>query len=79
MHKTATITWIVLLVLTLASALFSKLESKYIILVILILAALKFLGIAFQFMEMKKAHVFWKTLIIGFLALFVIILLIIVK
>ncbi|MDO5979301.1 cytochrome C oxidase subunit IV family protein [Flavivirga spongiicola] len=78
MHKTAAITWIVLLVLTLASALFSKLESKYVILVILILAALKFLGIVFQFMEMKKAHVFWKVLIIGFLVLFVIALLIMV-
>ena len=78
MHKTAAITWIVLLVLTLASALFSKLESKYIILVILILAALKFLGIVFQFMEMKMAHVFWKALIIGFLAFFVMMILAIV-
>ena len=78
MYKTAAITWIILLVLTLASALFSKLESKYIIFIILILAMLKFLGIAFQFMEMKKAHVFWKVLIIGFLVLFVIALLIIV-
>lgn len=78
MHKTATITWIVLLVLTLAAALFSKLESHYIILIILSLAALKFLGITFQFMEMKKAHIFWKVIIIGFLALFVLALLIIV-
>ena len=78
MHKTATITWIVLLVLTLAAALFSKLGSHYITLVILSLAALKFLGITFQFMEMKKAHIFWKVIIIGFLALFVIALLIIV-
>ena len=38
MQKTATITWIVLLVLTLAAALFSKLESHYIILIILSLA-----------------------------------------
>tara|TARA_R110002072_G_scaffold51509_2_gene138219 strand:+ start:980 stop:1213 length:234 start_codon:yes stop_codon:yes gene_type:complete len=70
MKNTATITWIILIVLTLVSALISKLEGAYIVLMILILAVLKFLGIAFQFMEMKKAHVFWKTLIIGFIFLF---------
>ena len=77
MHKTATITWIILLVLTITSALFSRLENDYIILVILILASLKFLGITFQFMEMKKAHILWKALIIGFLALFVLMFLVI--
>ncbi|AUP79004.1 cytochrome C oxidase subunit IV family protein [Flavivirga eckloniae] len=73
MYKTATITWIVLLALTLISALFSKLESNYIGLIILMLAALKFLGIAFQFMEMKKSHSLWKVLIIGFILLFCVI------
>lgn len=70
MNKTATITWIILIVLTITSALVSKLESKYVVLIILILSTLKFFGIAFQFMEIKKAHVFWKTLIIGFVFLF---------
>ena len=70
MKNTATITWIILIVLTITSALVSKLESKYIVLIILILSALKFFGIAFQFMEIKKAHVFWKTIIIGFVFLF---------
>ena len=70
MKNTATITWIILIVLTITSALVSKLESKYIVLIILILSALKFFGIAFQFMEIKKAHVFWKTIIIGFIFLF---------
>lgn len=70
MKNTATITWIILLVLTITSALVSKLESKYVVFIILILSALKFFGIAFQFMEIKKAHVFWKIIIIGFILLF---------
>ena len=70
MKNTATTTWIILLVLTITSALISKLEGKYIVLVILILSALKFIGIAFQFMEIKKAHLFWKTIMIGFIFLF---------
>ena len=70
MKNTATITWIVLIVLTISSALVSKLENKYVVFIILILAALKFFGIAFQFMEIKNAHVFWKTVIIGFIFLF---------
>lgn len=70
MNKIATITWIILIVLTITSALVSKLETKYVVLIILILSALKFFGIAFQFMEIKKAHVFWKTLIIGFILFF---------
>jgi len=69
MKNTATITWLILLMLTIASALFSDLDSKYAVLFILILSALKFFGIAFQFMEIKKAHVFWKTIIIGFIFL----------
>lgn len=72
MKNTATLTWIILIVLTITSALVSNLESKYVVFIILILSALKFFGIAFQFMEMKKAHVFWKTLIIGFIFLFAI-------
>ncbi len=57
--------------LTIASALLSKLNPPYVALIILILAALKFIGISFQFMEMKKANPFWKGMILGFLLLFV--------
>ncbi|WNH14257.1 cytochrome C oxidase subunit IV family protein [Thalassobellus suaedae] len=70
MKNTATLTWVILIMLTITSALISKLESKYIVLTILILSALKFLGIAFQFMELKKANAFWKGIIIGFVVLF---------
>ena len=78
MNKSATITWIILIVLTITSALVSKLESKYVALIILIFSALKFFGIAFQFMELKKAHPFWKVSIIGFIIIFAVILLIII-
>ncbi len=47
MHKSAILTWTILITLTIASALISKLDGAYIALIILILAALKFLGIAF--------------------------------
>lgn len=70
MKNRTTITWIILIVLTITSAWVSNLESKYVVRIILILSALKFFGIAFQFMEIKKAHIFWKTLIIGFIFIF---------
>ena len=70
MKNTATLTWIILIVLTITSALASKFENVYVVFIILILSALKFIGIAFQFMEIKKAHVFWKTIIIGFVFVF---------
>ena len=70
MKNKATLTWIILIVLTITSALLSRIENKYIVFSILILAALKFLAVAFQFMEIKKAHVFWKAIIISFILLF---------
>ena len=75
MKKNTTITWVILIILTIASALISKLESTYIVLIILILSALKFFGIAFQFMELKKAHPFWKGMIMGFIIIFATVLL----
>ena len=67
MNKSTTITWILLIILTIASALVSNIDGKYIVLLILFFAVLKFIGITFQFMEIKKAHVFWKVIILGFL------------
>jgi len=71
MKLNTTITWTLLIVLTIASALVSKMDSTYVVLIILLFSSVKFLGIAFQFMELKKAHVFWKGMIIGFLMIFV--------
>jgi hypothetical protein len=75
MHKTNTITYIILIALTIASALLSKLDTTYVAILILLLAVIKFIGISFQFMELKKAHPFWKGAILGFLILFTVIIL----
>ena len=77
MNKTFTLTWIILVGLALASAGFSIIESTYAIHLIMILAMLKFLGIAFQFMELKKAHALWKVLLCIFLFAFIAVILIV--
>ena len=71
MNKSAIITWLLLLVLTIVSALISEVDSKFIVVLIMGLAALKFIGVAFQFMELKKAHTFWKVILISFLFIFI--------
>jgi len=40
----------------------------------MVLAALKFLLVAFQFMELKKAHSFWKISLILTLGLLVVLI-----
>jgi len=78
MNKTSIITWVILIVLTIASALLSGIQSKYTVLLIMIISALKFIGVAFQFMELKKAHTFWRTLLVSFLAIYTMLILIII-
>ena len=70
MTKQNIITWILLLVLTVIAGLVSSTSLTYVIPLILLLAVLKFIGVAFNFMEMKKANVFWKVLLIGYLVVF---------
>lgn len=77
--KKSTLTWIGLLILTAVSALLSLLDGTYVIWGILCLAALKFIGVAFNFMELRKAHVFWKTATFLFLILFVAIVLYLIQ
>jgi len=67
--------WLILIVLTVISALFSD-KYKNGAIVILVLSALKFIGVSFYFMEIKKAHIIWKASVVTFvLILFVIIIL----
>lgn len=63
-------TWLLLLVLTVIAGLVSSTNIAYTVPLILVLAAFKFMGVAFSFMEMKKANLFWKVLIVSFLAIF---------
>ena len=68
MKKTYNYTWIALIVLTVASALITNFEMAYAVVFILFLAFLKFIGVAYNFMELNKANVFWKVLLVVFLA-----------
>lgn len=70
MEKKAIITWIILLILTIVSGIISTQSYTFIPIIILLFAAFKFLGVAFDFMELKKANTLWKVLLIGFLVLF---------
>lgn len=70
MEKKTIYTWIALLVLTLISGVISTQTSNFIPFIIILLATFKFIGVAFDFMELRKANVFWKVLVISFLALF---------
>jgi len=57
------LTYLLLIVFTLFTALVSYLGAeggKLIAFTIMALGGIKFLLVAFQFMELKEAHVFWK-------------------
>ena len=71
MTKQNIITWVLLMILTVIASLVSSANSVYIIPLILLLAVLKFMGVAFNFMELKKANIFWKVIVTAFLILFV--------
>jgi len=58
---------IALIILTIVTAYFSL---KNVIFIILLLAFIKFILVTFYFMELKKAHSFWKVSIVLFLSLF---------
>ena len=75
MTKQNIITWIILLFLTVVAGLVSSVSLTYIIPLILLLAVLKFIGVAFNFMEMKKANVFWKIILVGYLVVFCVVIL----
>lgn len=62
----------ILILFTVLTALLSKYfyDFNYILFVILILSCIKFLLVAFNFMELKKAHIFWKISLSTYLILF---------
>lgn len=59
MKNKNTIVWLLLMIFTVFSVFISG--KKYAILFLLLLAIIKIFLVAFQFMELKKAHAFWKT------------------
>ena len=70
MTKQNIITWAILMVLTVSAGLGSRTSITYVAPIIILIAAIKFIAVAFNFMEMKKANSFWKVLIIGYLIAF---------
>jgi Na+/glutamate symporter len=70
MNKTLTWTFGLLALLTLAALLVSNLaiEPSTKKPLMLLLFSSKFLLVAFQFMELKKAHVAWRAAIVAVLA-----------
>jgi len=72
-------TLILLIVLTIITGLVSENfpELKIVNTLIMVLSGFKFILVAFQFMELKKANVFWKALLLSFLVLFVSVILIV--
>jgi hypothetical protein len=59
-------TWVLLILLTTASYLFSERNGAITVLVMLLLFTVVKIGlVAFQFMELKKAHVAW-IMMLGF-------------
>ena len=70
MKKQNIITWIILLVLTVAAGLISGFSYVYTSIFILLFSTLKFVGVAFNFMEMRKANQVWQVLLIAYLIIF---------
>jgi hypothetical protein len=77
--KGITITLGGVLMLTLISVVFSNYANDYMVFGIMAFAALKFVGISFYFMELKKAHSFWKVGVLLFLVLFIVMVLFLTK
>lgn len=73
MKKTLNFSFGLLILLTLTTALISNASkfTEYAIGLIMAISAIKFLLVAFQFMEMKKAHSFWKFSLLFTLVLIV--------
>ncbi len=73
MKLTNKTTIVFLYILTLLSSLVSiyLYGWKGFAVLILLLSGIKFLLVTFQFMEMKKAHSFWKSMIFLYLGLYI--------
>ena len=62
----------ILLVLTIITAFLTEYSvQKMVAVAILALSGIKFLLVAFHFMELKKANVFWKVTLVFFLMLLI--------
>lgn len=76
MRKLLNLTFVLLLLFTFTTACIANtfVVSAFVVPLIMVLAAFKFLLVAFQFMELKKAHVFWKVGLVVTLGLLVVLI-----
>jgi len=70
--------WVLIIILTFLSALIANSSFVYAMESVLVISMLKFIGISFYFMGLRKAHVFWKSSIVIFVLLFSIITMLII-
>ncbi len=78
MDKRTFYTWALLLVFTILAGIVSRTVNNYAVVVILALSAIKFMGVAFEFMDLKVAHNFWKIAVTAYVLIFMGIILIII-
>ncbi|WP_456375956.1 cytochrome C oxidase subunit IV family protein [Lutibacter sp.] len=76
MNTRTIIVWVILVLLTVAVGVISSLPLSNAVVIILGLSVIKFIGVSFYFMELKKAHIFWKVSIVIYVLLFSTIILI---
>jgi hypothetical protein len=74
MKKQFIYTLVALIILTSISALVAQSGMSQRGIVVLTLSVIKFLLVAFQFMELYKANTFWKVLLSLYLLIFVLII-----
>ena len=80
MKKQLTTIYGILILLTIITAFLSKFSgNKTVVIAILFFSTIKFLLVAFHFMELKKANVFWKVSVSFFLVLLIGIVTLIIK
>jgi hypothetical protein len=79
MKKGNLVLWFLLVLLTLITYYSSEnyFTGKILVAVLMGIVIIKFLGIGFQFIELKDAHPVWKVLFTGFILLFSLLVLII--
>lgn len=76
MKKALILVFVLLLILTISTACVSRMSvfSEVSGALIMVLAVFKFMLVAFQFMDLKKAHSFWKICLLLTLGLFTVLI-----
>ena len=79
MKKQLTFIYGILLAMTIITAFLTKFSiNKTAVVAILFFSGIKFLLVAFHFMELKKANAFWKVIVSLFLVVFIAIIALII-